>query len=53
MMLAKPRKGETLVGNDRYEGYCKVIQLVLINKEISVNRKLIKRIDYFPRTLTF
>ena len=25
MMLTKPRKGVQLTGNDRYEGYCKVI----------------------------
>jgi hypothetical protein len=24
MMRAKPKKGESLLGNDQYEGYCKV-----------------------------
>ncbi len=29
MMRAKPKKGESLVGNDQYEGYCKVQTFLL------------------------
>ena len=32
MMLAKPRKGVKLSGNDRYEGYCKVRITQIISK---------------------
>jgi hypothetical protein len=30
MMRAKSKKGEALIGNDQYEGYCKVNEIILL-----------------------
>jgi hypothetical protein len=47
-MLRTPEPGKTLVGNDRFEGYCKDLA-DLITKNLSINCKDI--IMYFKRFL--
>ncbi|XKL65848.1 hypothetical protein PGB90_009268 [Kerria lacca] len=40
LMLRKPKHGETLSGNDRYEGYCKDFT-ELISKKLKINYELV------------
>ena len=46
-MLKKPKKGEILTGNDRFEGYCKdLADLISQKMEINYTLQIVKDSKY-------